>query len=396
MLLKGATPVLLRAFNRCKSRTSVNLIQAQRGPAEAAALTKHAKLHASEACHLESRTCKYCNATIVEEKKKLPLFPTKLDSSSFESLLPDIDAFIFDADGVLWLGNIVIPGSPEFLEYLISKGKRVIILTNNSSRSRRYLIDKFRRMGFASVTEEHVVTPAAIITELLKSKKFPGNKSVYLIGSPGLHEELKEAGIECFGHGPDPMRGEEFDDDVFLDRDGFLYQDHFRDDVGAVIVGFEKYFNYVKMIKAANYLQNDNCLFLGTNEDETSPGPYPNTVIPDTGPILAAVKSASGREPVVVGKPHATAFEYISKRWNLSPKRTIMVGDRINTDICFGKNNGLKTMLVFTGCHAIPELTFFRENGNGNMLPDYFASSLGDLIRFQNLGHAENVIISRS
>lgn len=75
-------------------------------------------------------------------------------------------------------------------------------------------------------------------------------------------------------------------------------------------------------------LQEEDCLFVATNEDETCPGPNPNTVIPDAGPLVAAVKSASGREPLVVGKPNTPAFDYIERRWSIDPERTMMIGDR--------------------------------------------------------------------
>lgn len=380
MLSKSST-LFFRASNAWKAGCVICTVTRNRSSTKTGISNGNVVHVPSDVVTAQKKVCQYCNATIFE-KNELPVFPRQLDTHLLEELLPNVDAFIFDADGVLWLGNVVIPGSPQFIQHLLTKGKRVIVLTNNSSRSRSYLADKLQRLGFLGLAEENIVNPAAVIIDLLEQIKYPIQKSVYLIGSDGLHEELTKAGIICFGHGPDPMHDKDFDDDVFLDKNAFLYRDHFKKDVGAVIVGFEKYFNYVKLIKAANYLQNENCLFLGTNEDETSPGPYEKTVIPDTGPILAAVKLASGREPLVIGKPHATAFEYISKRWKLSPERTFMVGDRLNTDIWFGKRNGLKTLLVFTGCHIMADVTLFRESGKVNMLPDYFATSLGSLIGF--------------
>ncbi|VDD94299.1 unnamed protein product, partial [Enterobius vermicularis] len=315
----------------------------------------------------KTKLCRVCNSTIIDNERELPTFPSQLSSDLVEDLLVNVDAFIFDADGVLWLGNTPIPGSPEFIKYLLSKVWLLSYLWSISG-SKFFAVLAVAEKCLSFVNGGDVVNPAAIVSDLIKKNQLLRNKSVYLIGSEGLRSELKKAGVDCFGSGPDPMHDKDFDDD--------------KRDVGAVIVGFEKYFNYVKMIKAANYLQNEDCLFFGTNEDETSPGPYPNTVIPDTGPILTAVKSASGRQPLVVGKPHAPAFEYISRRWNLKPDRTFMVGDRLNTDICFGKRNGLKTLLVLSGCHTLSELSLFRESGNVDMVPDFYATSLGSLVGF--------------
>lgn len=185
--------------------------------------------------------------------------------------------------------------------------------------------------------QNNIVNPAAVVADSLHQSGIKqSRKKVYLIGGQGIRDELKEFRIECFGDGPDSV-------DNQPDKNVFIYDlklDEKMEHVGAVVVGYEKYFNYIKLMKAANYLQvafaiwrvplfqNEKCLFLATNEDETCPGPNPNTIIPDAGPIIAAVKVATGREPLVVGKPNTPAFDYIRRRWNIDPERTLMVGDR--------------------------------------------------------------------
>uniref|UniRef100_A0A0M3HS85 Phosphoglycolate phosphatase n=1 Tax=Ascaris lumbricoides TaxID=6252 RepID=A0A0M3HS85_ASCLU len=336
-----------------------------------------------KAAQPQTTICNVCNATIIH-KWQYCQFPRELDSTSFAELLPDIDTFIFDADGVLWLGETPIVGSPEFFEYLTKQNKQIIVLTNNSNRSRRALLAKMRKMGFTGTSEEDIVNPAAIIIEYLSSRGFQASgKMVYLIGSQGFREELDEARIMYFGCGPDPPDGMDIDQENLLDKDAFIYRIGLDDpakEVGAVIVGFEKHFNCVKMMRAANFLQDENCLFLGTNEDETSPGPHPKTVIPDTGPILAAVKMAAGREPIVVGKPHAAAFHFICSKWGIRPHRTMMIGDRSNTDIIFGRRHGMRTTLVLSGVHSLEDVQRNQRAGLVDLLPDYYAPCLGSLV----------------
>ncbi|VDM37373.1 unnamed protein product [Toxocara canis] len=311
-------------------------------------------------------------------------FPRPLDSISFAELQHEIDTFIFDADGVLWLGDSSIDGSPQFFNDLIKQGKQIIVLTNNSNKSRTDLIKKMHKIGFDGTTKENIVNPAAIIIQYLLSRGFRTiDKKVYLIGSQGFCEELNDAGIEHFGCGPDPPNGINIDEENFMNKDAFVYRVGFDDPaakVGAVIVGFEKHFNYVKMMRAANFLQDEECLFLGTNEDETSPGPHPKTVIPDAGPILAAVKTAAGREPIVVGKPHSAAFEFICARWDVRPQRTMMIGDRMNTDIIFGRRHGIRTTLVLSGVHSLEDVRRNQKDGHVDMMPDYYTPCLGSLI----------------
>nr|CDJ95155.1 Haloacid dehalogenase hydrolase domain containing protein [Haemonchus contortus] len=306
-----------------------------------------------------------------DESISKPLCP-----ESFRELLPHIDTFIFDADGVLWLGDDVIPGSPRLVDFLIKSGKRVIILTNNATKSRAVYAKKLARLGFnRKLDKNSLVNPAAVVADALDRAGLADNKKVYLIGAQGVRDEMDDLGIEYFGHGPEPQDdsdGSAFMFDIELEED--------PSDVGAVVVGYEKHFNYHKLMKAANYLQKRHCLFLATNEDETCPGPNADVVTPDAGPLVAAVRCASGREPITVGKPNTPAFDYIRRRWNIDPERTMMVGDRTNTDVKFGRDHGLKTMLVLSGCHQLEDILDNHRNGLLDMVPDYYTTCLGSLL----------------
>ena len=303
-----------------------------------------------------------------------------VNSKIFEKLINEIETFIFDADGVLWLGETAIPGSPEFLDYLLSMNKRVIVLTNNATKSRAVYAKKLAKLGYDSSINKHsIVNPAAVVADTLhRSGINETDKKVYLIGGQGIQDELEELDIEYFGVGRDSIDNQESSK-----NSAFLFDielDENKEDVGAVVVGYEKYFNYLKLMKAANYLQNKNCLFIATNEDETCPGPNPEVLIPDAGPLVAAVKNASGREPLVVGKPNRSAFDYICRRWKIDPLTTIMIGDRTNTDVKFGKDHGLRTMLVLSGCHQMEDIMENQSNKKMDMVPEFFAANLGSLI----------------
>uniref|UniRef100_A0A7I4YYM9 Phosphoglycolate phosphatase n=1 Tax=Haemonchus contortus TaxID=6289 RepID=A0A7I4YYM9_HAECO len=295
---------------------------------------------------------------------------------SFRELLPDIDTFIFDADGVLWLGDDAIPGSVRLIDFLVKIKKQVIVLTNNATKSRAVYAKKLARLGFSSkLDEDSLVNPAAVIADTLYRAGITGNKKVYLIGAQGVRDEMDALGIQYFGHGPEPQD--------HSDGSAFMFDIELEEDpskVGAVVVGYEKHFDYHKLMKASNYLKHPHCLFLATNEDETCPGPNPNIITPDAGPIVAAVRCASGREPITVGKPNTPAFDYIKRRWRINPERTIMVGDRTNTDIKFGRDHGLKTLLVLSGCHQLEDVTDNRIHGDFDMVPDFYATCLGALL----------------
>jgi len=296
---------------------------------------------------------------------------------NFSEVLTEVDTFIFDADGVLWLGEDAIPGSPELVDYLLSLNKRVIVLTNNATKSRAVYGKKLASLGYSERITKNIVNPAAVVADTLYRSGITNlRKKVYLIGSQGVKDELTNMGIEYFGDGPDPIERQP-------DERPFIYDlqlDEKHERVGAVVVGYEKHFNYHKLMKAANYLQTEECLFIATNNDETCPGPNPNTIIPDAGPLVAAVKTAAGREPMIVGKPNTPAFEYICRRWEIDPERTIMIGDRTNTDVKFGRDHGLRTMLVLSGCHQVEDIIENQLNERDDMVPDYYAECLGALL----------------
>ena len=109
----------------------------------------------------------------------------------------------------------------------------------------------------------------------------------------------------------------------------YLSQDiQLEEDIGAVVVGFDEYISYPKILKAANYIRNSDCLFLATNSDETFPMDKP-MVVPGTGVVVAAIQTAcTPRKAQIFGKPFPHMFESISKRTDIDPKRTLMVGDR--------------------------------------------------------------------
>ncbi|TKR87886.1 hypothetical protein L596_012218 [Steinernema carpocapsae] len=198
-----------------------------------------------------------------------------------------------------------------------------------------------------------------------------------------LIDELDDLDIEYFG---DPVENHHDGKTAFIYD---LNLEEELEDVGAVIVGYEHYFNYIKLMKAANYLKDEHCLFVATNQDETCPGPNPSTVIPDAGPIVAAVQKASGRTPIVVGKPNTPAFEYICLRWKINPQRTMMVGDRTDTDIKFGKVHGMKACFVLSGCHQIGDILENQANGIYDMVTNYYAKNLGSLVPEDFLSKSE-------
>jgi len=195
--------------------------------------------------------------------------------------------------------------------------------------------------------------------------KLPQDQKVYVIGQDGLEEELRDEGVAYIG-GTDPK------DNTFqpFKLEGF----ELDPSVGAVLCGLDTAINYTKLSKAMQYLtRNPGCLFLATNEDPT----YPVSAgyLPGAGAVSAPLRYALRRDPISIGKPNATMLDCIKAKHDFDPSRTIMIGDRLDTDILFGKRGGVSTLLVLTGVTTERDIS----SPSPIAVPDYILQSLGDL-----------------
>ncbi|KAH3672432.1 hypothetical protein WICMUC_004268 [Wickerhamomyces mucosus] len=288
--------------------------------------------------------------------------PIKLTTKEqIVQLLNDFDNFIFDCDGVIWLGDHPIPGSIETIKLLQDLQKTIIFVTNNSTKSRNQYTEKFTKLGL-SVTKDEVFGSAyAAATYLDKIIQFPKDEKIWVMGEKGIIEELNDLGYETLG-GEDERLNVKFHKDTtpFLPIDP---------KVGAVIAGLDTNVNYHRLAITLQYLQQPNVKFIATNIDSTFPSK--GLILPGAGSIIETVAYASGREPIPCGKPSQNMLDAIVKDKNLDRSRTIMIGDRLNTDIKFGNDGNLGgTLLVLSGIET-------EENALKHGTPKYYSDVLG-------------------
>jgi len=282
-------------------------------------------------------------------------------------LMNEVDVFIFDCDGVIWRGDSVIDNVKETLAKLRKEGKKCFFVTNNSTKSRAGYKKKFDSLGLDVAAEEIFSSSFAVAAHFEQTKfleKKPGKK-VFVLGEIGVCDELDMIGVPWIGGPQDEGKV------APMQPGGKVDHDH---DVGAVVVGFDRHINYYKIQYAQLCInENEDCEFIATNLDAV-------THLTDAqewagnGSMVGAIKGCTGQEPNLVGKPSSLMIDYIADKENLDRSKICMVGDRLDTDILFGANNGLKTCLVLSGVTSEEKLL----SDENKVTPDFYADSIAD------------------
>lgn len=227
--------------------------------------------------------------------------------------LKETKLFVLDMDGTIYIGKNVIKGAIEFCEKILSSGKKLIYFTNNASRNPDDYVLRLKNMGFPC-SRDMVVTSGDVTVAYLKEHY--NGKSVYLLGTPALHKSFADAGIE------------------------------FSENSDIVVSSFDLTLTYEKLEKACTLIRN-GAKFFSTHPDINCP--TEDGYIPDSGAICAAITASTGVKPRYFGKPYAETVESIELISGVSRENSVMVGDRLYTDIALGKNNGMTTILVMSG-----------------------------------------------
>lgn len=340
-------------------------------PAFFAARSSHAALGAADSLQRspvrafgKNQSRQHCAFKMAIAEKSMQSTPRLKDPAE---ILDKTNIFIFDCDGVIWRGDSVIERASETIDHLRSIGKRVFFVTNNSTKSRAGYLKKFTGLGLNAQPEEIFSSSFAAAAYLEQIKFAATGKKVYVIGEIGVCEELDGINVPYIGGPEDSGKSPN------MSAGGRVERDH---DVGAVVVGFDRYINYYKMQYAQLCLnENPECLFIATNLDEV-------THLTDAqewagnGAMVGAIKGCTGREPILVGKPSPLMIDYIVSKYGISRHEICMVGDRLDTDVLFGLDNGLSSVLSLSGVTTEKKL----QSPDNKIKPHYFVQSIADFL----------------
>jgi 4-nitrophenyl phosphatase len=252
----------------------------------------------------------------------------------------------------------------------MNKGKRVVFVTNNSTKSRQDYQKKLTALGIPSDIEEIFASAYSSAVYISRVLKLPeGKNKVFVIGESGIETELRTENIPFVG-GTDPaLRRDITPEDYGKIADGSLLDP----EVGVVLAGLDFHINYLKLSLGFQYLQR-GAKFLATNLDSTLPNSH--SFFPGAGSISIPLVHMSGQQPLSLGKPSQAMMDAIEGKFQLDRARTCMVGDRLNTDIQFGVEGGLGgTLAVLTGVSKKEHW----EAEDAPAVPAYYVDKLSDL-----------------
>jgi len=248
--------------------------------------------------------------------------------------------FICDMDGVIYRGSKVLPGVPEFINWMMENGKKFIFLTNSPERTPQELSMKLQRMGL-SVSADHFYTSAMATAEFLYSQA-PGC-TAYVIGEPSLTKAMYDMGIYMNDVNPD-----------------------------YVVLGETRTYCFEKIEKAIE-LVNKGAKLIGANPDTV--GVTERGVMPATGSLIAPIEIATGKKAYFVGKPNPLMLRSGLTRLGCHGSEIAFIGDRMDTDIIAGIESNIDTVLVLSGVTAMEDIDNFPYR------PKYILNGICDLVK---------------
>lgn len=235
--------------------------------------------------------------------------------------------WLFDMDGTIYEEDRVFDGTLDLLRIIRERGGRSVFITNNSSKSVTDYIRKVEAMGIRATAEDFFTSAQATIR--LLQQRYPGAK-VYCQGTRSLVAELREAGIRVT---------------------------ETVEDVDVVLVGFDMELTMAKLRNTCEILTKQDPVYLATNPDWVCPVSF--GFVPDCGSMCVGIKNATGKWPKFIGKPEPTMIDIVREKFHADAAETVVIGDRLYTDIAAGANAGVTTVCVLSGEAKLADI----ENG---------------------------------
>ena len=232
--------------------------------------------------------------------------------------LSDKKLFLLDMDGTLYLGDDLFEGTIDFLSQVKKNGGRYVFVTNNSSKGADAYVAKLKKLGIDSQPDDFYTSTDATI--LYIKEKYSGRK-FYVVGTRSFVDQLKDADINV--------------------------TEELSDDISGLIISNDNELTFKKLQDACIILGRDNVEYIATNPDWVCPTEF--GYVPDCGSFAEMLHRATGKKPYFIGKPRPDMLLLSMKKFGYEPDQSVMIGDRVYTDIASGYNAGIDTIFVLSG-----------------------------------------------
>lgn len=254
--------------------------------------------------------------------------------------------YLFDMDGTIYLDNDLFEGVPQLLDKIEKSGGKYVFITNNASKSVKDYLAKLHRLGLTKVTEENFFTSAQATLALMKQKH--AGDLFYVQGT-------KSFLAECTAY-------------------GLNFTTEYNPNVKVVLVAFDPEFTGEKIYTTCKTLTNCTVSYYATNPDWVCPVEF--GYIPDCGSMCESIFRATGKRPIFIGKPQPTMIYSVMQKFGFTKEQTVVIGDRLYTDIASGNNAGVDTICVLSG-----EVTLNEVNqASGSEVPTFVFNHVKELI----------------
>jgi HAD superfamily hydrolase (TIGR01450 family) len=234
--------------------------------------------------------------------------------SAATSLFQNKKVVFLDLDGTIYMGDVLIPGAREFLDYLKDRGIFFYFLSNNSSRSKSDYVTKLSNLGIVVDEDKIILSTDGVIAHLQERKI----QDLYVVGTKSMQAMFRKAGFDTTSRFP-----------------------------RIIVLGFDTELTYEKLKRTALFMQ-DGVELLATHPDLVCP--TSEGFIPDAGSMLALLEKATGKKPLkIFGKPNPEMIAHVLKKHGVSPKEVLMIGDRLYTDVELARRIPCDSILVLSG-----------------------------------------------
>ena len=256
--------------------------------------------------------------------------------------LRDKKFFLLDMDGTIYLDNDLFDGTIDFLHAVKAKGGKYLFVTNNSSKGTDAYVQKLKNIGIEACEEDFLTSTDATCLYLNNNYK---RKKFYAFGTQSFVEQLKSSAVNVTT---------ELEDDIF-----------------GIVMGNDSELTFKKLEDACILLGREDMVYIATNPDWVCPTSF--GYVPDCGSVADIIRRATGKTPIFIGKPKPEMLLLAIEKYGYSKDETLMIGDRVYTDIASGYNAGVDTVLVLSGEGTVADAE------NSKTKPTYIMKSIKEL-----------------